>query len=413
MHRARGPYGGLRRQPVQHPADEPDPVACLRVGPGGYPELEGEPILDPVAPVARGERHHVLHHQPGRSQEYERDGQLGTDQRVQPPTTAAPPAAARSRQHATGIDAGRPERRDHPEHRGRAHAHHERERRDPPVETEIGEEGAQARVGLHAQARHQLVQPAGQDQPDRAARDAQHQALQQQLPGLATGRGAHGRTHRQLTLPPRAPDQQQVRDIEARQQEQHAGAHEQRPRETGVVADHVVAYWDGQQPEARVRLGVGLGQDGRQVVEPGLRRLQRPPIAEASHHVRAECHVIAVERVRDPQLRAVRVVVRPRHHSDHRVDAPVQRDGLPEDVFPAAEPGLPERVTQEHGPGLRAQLLLRLRERPTQHRADTQHLRPIRRHPDPDHPLRLARRRQDHRPVPLRHDPVEHAVPLR
>ncbi len=179
MHRACRPYAGLRRQPVQHPADEPDPVGSLRVGPGGYPQLEGEPILDPVAPVARAERHHVLHHQPGRSQEHERDGQLGTDQRVQPPAAAASPAAARSRQHGTGIDAGGPERREHPEHHSRARTHHESERRDPPVEAEIGEEGAQARVGLHAQPRHQLAQPGRKNQPDRAARDAQHQALQQ------------------------------------------------------------------------------------------------------------------------------------------------------------------------------------------------------------------------------------------
>ncbi len=76
-------------------------------------------------------------------------------------------------------------------------------------------------------------------QPDCAARHRQHQAFDQQLPHQLPARRAHRQPHRHLLLPRHRPRNQQVRHVEARDQQHqpdHAHQHRSAPSRNSAAA---------------------------------------------------------------------------------------------------------------------------------------------------------------------------------
>ena len=89
--------------------------------------------------------------------------------------------------------------------------------------------------------RHQKAQcTISQCQPDQAAGNAEDEALQEQLGGDASPAGTQSRANRQLLTAPFNPDQQQIGNVCASdQQNQDDGAH-QNPQDVAHVTNNVL-----------------------------------------------------------------------------------------------------------------------------------------------------------------------------
>ena len=227
------------------------------------------------------------------------------------------------------------------------------------------------------QTHEQPDQPAHRDDAQAAADERERHALGEQLPQQARPARAHRDAHGQLALARHQAREEQVRHVDARD-EQHeprrAQQHEQRA--TGVADEDLVERADrramGMVPKRR--------QPGAERFHLGPRLLERHVRLEARdhpHEVVAARRLVEGPRERQPELGALRVVEARRHDARYRVRLAVERHALTDERGIGPEPLPPQPVGQHDG--LRAAgLILFGRERTAHARRDAQHREPRR-----------------------------------
>ena len=233
--------------------------------------------------VDRVQSHEASREQPGDDEEHERKREFGGDEH---PARAAPAAARRHRARRVFERIGFGRRRlqrgpDSEEDAGRE--------RQANRETEHAPVDAGINCGRHA-GRDELQQrddkPARGQETQRAAGKRQHDAFGQKLPDEPAAAGAECHPDRELARPRRGADQQEIRDVRARN-EQHradrADEHDERgpdgPRQ--ILLERYGA-WGPSQGFRIVGRMVGTKLRAERV-EPVRSGLDRDPRAQASN----------------------------------------------------------------------------------------------------------------------------------
>ncbi len=315
----------------------------------------------------------------------------------------------RARAHARGM-----ERRQPPGEEAREQDQPAGEQQDAVVEAERDPE----RRRVH---RDCLREPAhaedAEQQADRAARDRQHQHLGEVLPDDAPAAGAQRDPDRHFALPERRARDEQVRHVDARD-EQHADAcaeHRVEERvDLGPERDLRVRQDVGGHPFVR-RRELGLELRGNR---PRLRfRLgQRHVRLEQPHHlVRRPVGARLGERTdheRDPELLLERKAERLRHHADDRPVDAAGPHGPADHVRSAAVLLLPQVVAEQHD-RRGGRTIVTLAETAADHRVHAQHPEDGHRQFPRREPLRapLLGRQVDRRDTD-RPEHVERGLPL-
>jgi len=235
-----------------------------------------------------------------------------------------------------------------------------------------GGEGQHRRVERHLVEAADLDRRPAHERRDRAVGDReaargadrrQHQALGQQLPDDAAGRGAERLPHRDLRAAAGAAREQQVGEVDARDQQDAADGGEQHQQRAARVADQGVELRRDADAALPVVDRELAGERRLDDVEVGLRRLHRRRRAQASDRLEeVRAALLGYRRVagvldarvhgeRDPDLRRRKLdreLKGRRHHADNRVRPRVERDRPARDIRRGRELRTPERVA-DHG----------------------------------------------------------------
>ena len=182
----------------------------------------------------------------------------------------------------------------------------------------------------------------------------EQQAFDEHLPDEPRSSRPQCRSHDHLTGPADRSGELQARHIGARnQKEQCDGAEEQQHRGFGV-AKHALLQTDDLNDLIARSLAVMLREPGRDGIHFGARLGKAVTQPQPAHHRqewsdpgRHDWLERPELRQRHPQLRCGGRVRKPkarRHDADDGVGRAVEREVLPENVVPAAEPVVPERL---------------------------------------------------------------------
>jgi hypothetical protein len=146
--------------------------------------------------------------------------------------------------------------------------------------------------------------------------------------------------------------QEQVRDVDAGDQEDGRDRGQQREERGPGVAHDRVAEGHEDEAEVRVRLGIPLGQAGREGAHLGLGLGHGYAGAEAPDEVKlvesAHLEALVAERQGKPHLGVLGPAESRGHDPDHRHRAAVERDGAAGQRGIAGEALAPEPVAQHH-----------------------------------------------------------------
>ena len=176
-------------------------------------------------------------HQAGANEQHEGQRHLHDDERA----ARAMTFAARARRASAAAQSGRDVRAGVLEHRNRAEEqagdarHGEGEQQDHRVDRDVVE-ARQIAWRQRDEHAHRAVREA---EPGDAADETEHDALGQQFVRDASAARAERRPNGQLLLPPFCPDEQQVRDVRARDQQHHADRPHQHPEHRSDVANQI------------------------------------------------------------------------------------------------------------------------------------------------------------------------------
>jgi hypothetical protein len=168
----------------------------------------------------------ALHHQRRADHEHDRERHFGDDQQAaEPLTVSADRRLAALAQRFHQVDVQRPQRRRQTEDDRRRDAERQGEGDHGPVQADRRERRKAGRIDRHqdAQARR------GKAEPEDRARQGEHHAFGEKLAHQAIRRRADRRAHRHLAQPRIAADQQQVRHVRTRDQQQEADRAHQQP----------------------------------------------------------------------------------------------------------------------------------------------------------------------------------------
>ena len=172
-------------------------------------------------------------------------------------------------------------------------------------------------------------------------------ALGQLLAHQAIRAGPERHAHAQLALTLQRPRQQQVRQVQAGDEQQEAGGARERQHRVAGPVRHLVAQADDGGAGAGVGLGVRPGKVRGHGIQPGPRLLDRHAGREPPDHAQERVGSVLVigglERQGSPELGvAIREVKGRRHHPDDHVGRLVEDDGAPEHAGIAAGQPLPQ-----------------------------------------------------------------------
>ena len=295
-------------------------------------------------------------HQAGTDEKDERQRDLERhDAAAEPASGGQPARAAGLAQQIHDVGARGAQRRHEPEHdRGhqrRAHGKRHHRRIDPHV--------LKARQVLRAERQQQPdADPREPDAGDGAGA-GEHQALGEQLAHEARPRAPERRPHRQLALARGRADEQQVRDVGARdeQHERHR-PHERQDRGPDVGDQILVHRLDAEVHAGRLLDGKLRAQTRRHGLDLLLRPGARDAAPEARDHAEEDVDAGAgreIDPQRRPQIgRALDVRAGGKQqlepgleHADHLERLIAQAHDGPDDGGVAAEAALPELVAED------------------------------------------------------------------
>ena len=130
----------------------------------------------------------------------------------------------------------RPQRRRQPEEQRRHDGQQQREGDDRQIETDR----RQRRQARRIDARQHAQRGGGEPDPQHGADDGEHDAFGEQLPHQTLRRRAERRSHRHLAHARVAAHQQQVRHVDARDQQQEADRAHQQPHRGPQLAANLL-----------------------------------------------------------------------------------------------------------------------------------------------------------------------------
>jgi len=226
----------------------------------------------------------------------------------------------------------------------------------------------------HRQIDHDLVQPrqirrcqshedlqaaVGERHAGQPADQAQRQAFDHEPTCQSSRAGAERRADRELRSACFRPDEQQIRDVRTRDQQQDADAPEQHPQELAHVTDDVFLDGAHGRPELEgVRLSpagrthVSFKVDGQHAVDIGVgvghRDARLQPRQSTAAEVRGRLGQIEAHGQNQIHGNLAQREARG-HHADHFAGPPVDRDRGPNHTRITAEAALPVAVAQHRG----------------------------------------------------------------
>ena len=374
----------------------------------GRIECDDVPRVEPrVDPLDLGE---AADHQPGADQEHERQRDLQHDERAAQLVAAhAAGVASPVAQRVNQVAGDRPQRRGEPEQdRG-----DRRSSRGVQERGEVDGRPVDARQVAGTQRRDEPDALPRQEHAEHGARPGEHGALDQHLRDDAAAAAADRRPHRDLASTLGRPDQQQVRDVGARdQQHEPDGAKEGEQGGPRVVHDVTVQSVHSDLQVLRLVERVDLAEPRGNRVHLLLRLFQRDAVTQPRDHRqpgRVPREVGDVARQHAPGIdvgrhRRVRRQVDPerrRQDAHHDRTPAIHLDRAADHVPIAAEPPLPQPVAQHHlarwqvGIGVREHLGIDrdrvvASEGPTDERPDAEQLEQVPRRVAVDDALGLA-----------------------
>ncbi len=259
--------------------------------------------------------------------------------------------------------ARRVQRRRQTEREAGQQRHERREREDEGIESHV----VQAREVRWAESDDGAEAGVGEEHAEHAAGAAQQNRFGQQLADDLTAAGAKRRANGHLALPVAALREQQVRDVDAGDQ-QHAGHDQHQQADRGAHASHhVFVQGLDEDAEVGVVVRIRLGELTRHDVEAPLRLGDRDARREPTHGaqpVRAPNVHQACERTRgrqwQPHVHLGGVIEARRHDADDGVGDRVEVNRSSEQCRVTAELAAPHAVAQDgHRLAARRELILR------------------------------------------------------
>jgi hypothetical protein len=253
---------------------------------------------------------------------------------------------------------------------------------------------------------HPAEAPVREEQPDRATREAENHAFDQQLPHDPPAARPERRPDGQLLPAAQAARQQQVRDVRARDEE-HArhGADEHADR-SAHAADHLILERHDAERQAAVRR-IEIREVAAKADGEGVHFLLHLSDGHARPETADDVVVLAVPRLRGVRSHGeghddvrVKGVAECRHHfvrkgegrrqdADDLIGASVQFDPAANHVRIAAVAAYPGRVGEKCGIRRRLRVFLR-REEPSGCGAHAEHREQVGRHAEDGDPFGLA-----------------------
>ena len=319
----------------------------------GEKDLRRQHILGLESQVEILKFEEAADHQAGAREQHERQRHLRDDQC----RSAALAADAALLRGIHEIRARHLQRGRHAE----SHAGQQRDHRDEQQHGRVDADLIDARQIGRTDAHEQAEDRPGHQHAEHAAHDREQHALGQQLTNQAPAPGAERRAHRHLAAPRRGADEQQVRDVRARDQQHEADRTQEHQQSQADVLDQQVVRAHHRRIRIAGRVGGGDALcDGRHVCGRGVDGHAVLEAAEHGQRVQAASRQLAwtehqrrVHVGRDalgkPETR--------RHHADHGKWGAGQRDRFADEPAIAAVAPLPEFVPQ-HDDAIAARFLL-------------------------------------------------------
>ena len=304
------------------------------------------PGIHPRQPIEAARR------ETGAGQQHQRERDLRRDQHA---AETAPPArgsavAAHVFQEDGEVGTRRHDRRGETEDEPRDERQPETEEQNADVHLH----GAGARQIGGRDGHQRPDAPRAEQQPGGAAGQREHHAFRQQLAHQAPAPGAEGGAHRDFARSRRRAREQQVRDVDARDQQHEADRAEQDPERPLIGLRHRVQQRLHADRIAGDPRGKAAGDVLLDPIEVLLRLRDRHTVAQPGHGadvVRAALVVgvgLLRERERHPQLGVVRKVESRGHHAGDFIALAFQRDRAADDTWIAAVDATPHAVADEH-----------------------------------------------------------------
>ena len=214
--------------------------------------------------------------------------------------------------------------------------------------------------------------PSGEQQTDRRADAGQRELFDQQLPDQLSTTRANRASDGELLAPRRAAHEQEIRDVDARDQEDHRDRAEQHEQRAPDIAHVVVLQRKHQHVPAGAALRVALRDVSGDGVDVRPRPLHRNAWLEASDARQiVTAHTEALfrgEGHRHPHLGLLRRELEPGGHHAHDGDRLLVETHHPANRIGAtAEAPLP-RAIREQGHRRRARRVVGVRQAATARR---------------------------------------------
>ena len=388
--------------------DERFRVRGARAERDGVPRAGGDHVGRVVAAIEGDEadeagEEKTRSHQEHEGQRHLRGGQDGTRPVGAQQTEAARGPRVPLDEGSEQAASGRLERGDGAEQQSDRHRQPEREGEDDAVEPDL----VQPRHRDRHQRGHGAKHGGGRRQPQRAAAQAQQDALGEELTHDPAPAGPQRSADRELAPAGHPAREQQSRDVDAGDEQHEQGGPGQRHERRPVLADHLLQQRNHPRHPGVLRRAptsvpvrtpgvvVHALQDGADL---GRGPLRRDPLPEPSH--RDGGRHVGPEHVGRPDLHAGPGEVEPLgEHPHHGAGFVVGVDDGSDDVWIGVEAPGPGVVAEQHDPVRPAPRLV-VGEEPPEVR------------PRPEQPQQPRRDRRAPRPGAVRRDPLERERPV-
>ena len=349
----------------------------------------------------------ALQGQPGAGEENQRQGRLRNHQRGAEPAVPSAGVLPRLSQRVGEANRRALQRRGETEE----HCGDERGENGEAQDWPLHPDGLQAREGLLAEPVHAPEDRERDDDAEAAAHHAEHEALHQELTQQRAPAGSQRSPDDQLSAATRSPDQLEMGEVGAGDEQHEAHRAEQRQHCRADRGHHRLPQGRCIQPEA---------PGGREPLPDALpeppqllaRLLQRHPAPQAADGAQevvvVGVHVVAgLEGHRQEELG---LPAQPREpggeHTDDQVRLAVEAERAPEHPEIASEPGAPEGVGEDDPP-VRAPRLVAPVEPAAQGRTHPQDGEELGGDDGGPEPLGLIQSREHHRAVIVAADVAE------
>ena len=331
------------------------PVLIVCQADGLQRHAADEHVLRPEARIDAQQLIEAAQQQAGANQKHDRQRELRDDERVgEPAARGRPRRAPAVLDGVLQVDARAAQCRRDAEEYDRHERHDDRERKHRRIERD----GLQVVEAFHGHATKYTSAPRAEHQTNDRARQPEQQALDEQLPNDAPRARAEAAPQRDFPDSRAGAREQQVGDVGARDEKDHAHRGEHHEQRALDVADELARERRGQDDRrgwlGRIGIahGLPLSLAPEVVVDPGnlprgtLGRLPRRKAPE--RRVAPATERLRLDPDRHPQLSVIRKVESRRHDPHDGDGLAVERDALADDVRGAAEPPPPEAVAKDH-----------------------------------------------------------------